>query len=69
MPPSQADAEAAMMMTMAAAELEHRVELLNKCGTIAACCCCFGLLRPPPAPAASRAAARSTDPAASAPLK
>lgn len=28
--PSQADAEAAMMMTMAAAELEHRVELLNK---------------------------------------
>lgn len=32
MPPSQADAEAAMMMTMAAAELEHRVELLNKCG-------------------------------------
>ena len=30
---SQADQEAAMMMTMAAAELEHRVELLNKCVT------------------------------------
>ncbi|KAI8472057.1 MAG: Tim10/DDP family zinc finger-domain-containing protein [Monoraphidium minutum] len=27
---SQSDQEAAMMMTMAAAELEHRVELLNK---------------------------------------
>jgi hypothetical protein len=31
---SQSDHEAAMMMTMAAAELEHRVELLNKCGRV-----------------------------------